>query len=80
MKDYNTQGEKGMLAKGPELKMEILPSQSPDGEEGSSIVKINAFKRKKNIFKDDIFISNKDIQKLRKYIRENFVVVISTTI
>ena len=72
------QGEKGMLTKGPELKMEILPSQSSNREEVSSIIRINAFKGKKNIFNDDILIGSKDSLKLRRYIRENFVVIPTT--
>jgi hypothetical protein len=50
-----------MLAKGPELKMEILPSQSlVRGEEEASILRINVHKGKKTTFKDDILISKKD--------------------
>jgi hypothetical protein len=75
------QGEKEMFSKGPELKMEIVPSQSsPDEEEeASSIVRINVFKGKKSIFKDDIPLSRKDTEELRRYIRENFVAVQTTT-
>jgi phosphoribosyl 1,2-cyclic phosphodiesterase len=74
------QGEKEMFSKGPELKMEIVSSQSsPEEEEGSSIVRINVFKGKKSIFKDDIPLSRKDTEELRRYIRENFVAVQTTT-
>src|SRR5215218_9080561 len=76
------QGEKEMFSKGPELKMEIVSSQSsPDEEEeeASSIVRINVFKGKKSIFKDDIPLSRKDTEELRRYIRENFVAVQTTT-
>jgi hypothetical protein len=44
-----TQGVNGMLAKGPELKMEIVSSQSV---EAASTIKIGAF-RGKNVFKDE---------------------------
>ncbi len=74
------QGEKEMFSKGPELKMEIVSSQSsPEEEEASSIVRINVFKGKKSIFKDDIPLSRKDTEELRRYIRENFVAVQTTT-
>jgi phosphoribosyl 1,2-cyclic phosphodiesterase len=75
------QGEKEMFSKGPELKMEIVSSQSsPEEEEASSSsVRINVFKGKKSIFKDDIPLSRKDTEELRRYIRENFVAVQTTT-
>ena len=74
------QGEKEMFSKGPELKMEIVSSSSSESLDKveASIVRINVFKGKKNIFKDDILISSKDIQKLRRYIRENIVDVQAT--
>ncbi|MGB8777121.1 MAG: hypothetical protein WCC82_02690 [Nitrososphaeraceae archaeon] len=64
-------GEKGMFASGPELKLEILPSESVEREE-TSIVRINVSKGKKTVFKDDIMISRKDTDDLRRYIQENF--------
>src|SRR5215217_4550438 len=77
------QGEKEMFSKGPELKMEIIPSSSSSSESldklEASIVRINVFKGKKSIFKDDILVSRKDTEELRKYIRENFVAVQTTT-
>jgi hypothetical protein len=75
------QGEKEMFSKGPELKMEIVSSSSSSeslDKVEASIVRINVFKGKKNIFKDDILISSKDIQKLRRYIRQNIVDVPAT--
>jgi phosphoribosyl 1,2-cyclic phosphodiesterase len=66
-------GEKGMFASGPELKLEILPSESVEKEE-TSIVRINVSKGKKTVFKDDIMISRKDTDDLRRYIQENFQV------
>jgi phosphoribosyl 1,2-cyclic phosphodiesterase len=64
-------GEKGMFASGPELNLEILPSESLEKEE-TSIVRINVSKGKKTVFKYDIMISRKDTDDLRRYIQENF--------
>jgi phosphoribosyl 1,2-cyclic phosphodiesterase len=64
-------GEKGTLATGPEIKMEILPYESLEKEENST-VKINVSKGKKTVFKNDIMISRKDAENLRRYIIENF--------
>jgi phosphoribosyl 1,2-cyclic phosphodiesterase len=61
---------RGMMAKGPELRMEIVPSKS---EEEACVIKIRVSRGKKNLFKDDIFVSNSDAQRLKKYIKENFV-------
>jgi hypothetical protein len=78
------QGEKEMFSKGPELKMEIVPSSSSSSSESldnveASKVRINVFKGKKTVFKDDILLSRKDTEELRRYIRENFVAVQTTT-
>jgi hypothetical protein len=64
------QGVRGMMAKGPELRMEIVSSKS---EEEACVIKIRVSRGKKNLFKDDIFVSNSDAQRLKKYIKENFV-------
>jgi hypothetical protein len=45
-------GAKGMMAKGPELRLEIVPSRS---EEDSSTIKIRVSRGKKNVFKDNIY-------------------------
>jgi phosphoribosyl 1,2-cyclic phosphodiesterase len=63
------QGVRGMMAKGPELRMEIVPSKS---QEEACVIKIRVAKGKKNVFQDDIFLSNSDAQRLKKYIQENF--------
>jgi hypothetical protein len=73
-----------MFSKGPELKMEIVPSSSSSSSESldkveTYIVRINVFKGKKSIFKEDILLSRKDTEELRRYIRENFVAVQTTT-
>jgi hypothetical protein len=57
------------MTKGPELKVEIVPSQS---DEAASTVKIRAFRGKKNVFKDDILVSNFEAQRLKRFIKENF--------
>ena len=65
------QGVRGMMAKGPELRMEIVASKS---KEEACVVKIRVSRgKKKNVFQDDIFVSNSDAQRLKKYIKENFV-------
>ena len=67
----HAQGEKGMFATGAELNMQVLQSESLEkGEE--AILRINVFKKKKTMFKDDILISRRDTDRLRRYLRENF--------
>jgi hypothetical protein len=58
-------GEKGMFATGPQMTLEILPYKSLDKEE-TSIVRIDMSKGKKSVFKDDILISRKDTDNLRR--------------
>ena len=63
------QGVKGMLAKGADLRMEIIPKT----ESGEYAIKIRASKgKKKNVFIDDILVSSFDAQRLKRYIKENF--------
>jgi len=65
------EGEKGMMAKGPQLRMEIVRAES---QNESSTIKIRVSKgAKKDVFKDDIYVNNTDAQRLRIYIKENFV-------
>ena len=72
----SAQGEKGMMAKGPQLRMEIVPSKSQDE---SSIIRIRVSRgAKKDVFKDDIYVSNNDAQRLRRFIKENFAPIVST--
>jgi phosphoribosyl 1,2-cyclic phosphodiesterase len=68
------QAVKGMLAKGPELRMEITPITESGGDDGSQeyTIKVRASKGKKNVFNDDIIINASDAQRLKKYIKENF--------
>jgi phosphoribosyl 1,2-cyclic phosphodiesterase len=64
------QGEKGMMAKGPQLRMEIVPSKS---QEESSTIRIRVSRgAKKDVFRDDIYVSDNDAQRLRRFIKENF--------
>ena len=61
-------GVKGMLAKGPDLRIEIAPRS-----ENEYIIKARASKgKKKNVFNDEILISSTDAERLKKYIQENF--------
>ncbi len=60
-------GEKGTFASGPELKMEIIPSSS-----GPSIVRINVYRGKKAVFKEDVLVSREVMEKLKRFISENF--------
>jgi phosphoribosyl 1,2-cyclic phosphodiesterase len=72
----SAQGEKGMMAKGPQLRMEIVPSKSQDE---SSIIRIRVSRgAKKDVFKDDIYVSNNYAQRLRRFIKENFAPIVST--
>ncbi|MFL6412993.1 MAG: hypothetical protein ACJ71K_17355 [Nitrososphaeraceae archaeon] len=57
-----------MLAKGPDLRIEIIPRS-----ENEYIIKARASKgKKKNVFNDEILISKMDAERLKKYIQENF--------
>jgi phosphoribosyl 1,2-cyclic phosphodiesterase len=66
--------ERGMLSRGPELKMELVipTSEEQKQEHGTASLSINAFKGKKYVFHDTMLISNRDAQRLKKYIQENF--------
>jgi transposase len=67
----SAQPVKGMMAKGPELRMELVPSES---QKESSTIRLRVSKgAKKDVFKDDIYVSNTDAQRLRRYIKANFV-------
>ena len=61
------QGVKGMLAKGPDLRMEITKT------ENEYVINVRASKGKKNIFNDDILVNSTDAQRLKRYINENFI-------
>jgi phosphoribosyl 1,2-cyclic phosphodiesterase len=62
------QGVKGMLAKGPDLRIEIMRKS-----ENEYVINARASKgKKKNVFNDEILINNIDAERLKKYIRDNF--------
>ena len=62
------QGIKGMLAKGPDLRMEITSKS-----ENEYAISVRASKGKKNVFNDDILVNSIDAQRLKRYINENFM-------
>jgi len=57
-------GERGMLAKGPDLVAELLKD--------SSILKIYVSKGKKAIFHDDILLGKNETIKFEQYLIANF--------
>jgi phosphoribosyl 1,2-cyclic phosphodiesterase len=62
------QGVKGMLAKGPDLRIEIAPNS-----ENEYVINARASKgKKKDVFNGEILISNIDAERLKKYIKDNF--------
>lgn len=65
------QGEKGMLATGPYLRMEVFEAGQAEGN-SNAVVKIRAHKGKKDLFHESISINNNDAIILKKYIMENF--------
>ena len=69
------EGEQGMFSKGPALKMELVHSESKDTPSALKILadKGNMLKGKKDVFHDDILISDIDANRLKKYFQENFV-------
>jgi phosphoribosyl 1,2-cyclic phosphodiesterase len=69
------EGEQGMFSKGPTLKMELVHSESKDTPSALKILadKGNMLKGKKDVFHDDILISDIDANRLKKYFQENFV-------
>jgi phosphoribosyl 1,2-cyclic phosphodiesterase len=66
--------ERGMFARGPELKMELVipTSEEQKQEHATASLGIKAFKGKKYVFHDTMLISDRDAQRLKKYIQENF--------
>ena len=62
------EGVKGMLSKGPDLRMEIVPTS-----ENKYAIRIRASKgKKKSVFNDDIMIASTEAEKLKRYIKDNF--------
>jgi hypothetical protein len=56
-----------------------FPLRSQEKGEGT-IIRINVFKKKKTIFKDDILISRRDTDRLRGYLGENFAPISLTNL
>jgi hypothetical protein len=59
---------RGMMAKGPQLKMEIIPQL-----QDTSLIRLNVSRGKKIVFKDDVLINNLDDKRLKRYFNENFI-------
>ena len=60
-------GESGTFSKGPELVMELRM-----GTSSVPTLKIDAFKGRKSVFKDDVLINDNDALRFKQYIQENF--------
>jgi len=63
-------GEKGMLAKGPELRLEVLPAHHQD--QAPWAVDVDVFKGKKSVFKNRISITNSDGHNLQNFLAYNY--------
>jgi L-ascorbate metabolism protein UlaG (beta-lactamase superfamily) len=72
-KEYlvHAQGVKGMLARGPELTMELINSES---KENQPAIKISVLKGRKYVFQDEILINGADAIRLGRYFTKNFSV------
>jgi hypothetical protein len=66
------EGEKGMLAKGPELRLEVQPPPHHQDQTPWS-VDVEVFKGKKNVFKNRISLTNSDGHKLQKFLTYNYL-------
>jgi phosphoribosyl 1,2-cyclic phosphodiesterase len=60
-------GESGTFSKGPELVMELSM-----GTSSVPTLKIDVFKGRKSVFKDDVLINDNDALRFKQYIQENF--------
>jgi phosphoribosyl 1,2-cyclic phosphodiesterase len=69
------EGEQGTFSKGPALRMELVHSESKGTPSALKILadKGNILKGKKDVFHDDILVSDFDANRLKKYFQENFV-------
>lgn len=69
------EGEQGTFSKGPVLRMELVHSESRGTPSALKILadKGNILKGKKDVFHDDILISDADANRLKRYFQENFV-------
>jgi hypothetical protein len=67
-------GDAGVLlfAKGPELRLEILPPYHQDKDQTPWTVDVDVFKGKKNVFKNRISLTNSDRHKLQNFLAYNY--------
>ena len=65
-------GEKGMLAKGPQLRLENLPVQRHNKYQSPWAVDVDVYKGKKNVFKNRISLTNSDGYKLQSFLMHNY--------
>jgi hypothetical protein len=63
-------GEKGMLAKGPELRMEIIPGDHQ--QQSAWFLDIDTFRGRKKVFKGMISLSDLDGNKLQNFLNEKY--------
>ena len=63
----------GMRTRGPELRMELLNTipQSSQSQEDSAIIRMHAYKGKKDVYRNDIRINNLNAVGLKGYLQEN---------
>lgn len=64
------EGEKGMLAKGPELRMEIIPGDHQ--QQRAWFLDIDIFRGRKKVFKDMISLSDLDRIKLQNFLNDKY--------
>ena len=64
------EGEKGMLAKGPELRMEIIPGDHQ--QQSAWFLDIDIFRGRKKVFKDIISLSDLDGNKLQNFLNDKY--------
>jgi phosphoribosyl 1,2-cyclic phosphodiesterase len=65
-------GEKGMLARGPQLRLENLPVQRQNKYQSPWAVVVDVYKGKKNVFKNRISLTNSDGYKLQSFLMHNY--------
>jgi phosphoribosyl 1,2-cyclic phosphodiesterase len=68
------EGEQSAFSRGPVLKMELVHSESKDNPAALNIWahKGKILKGEKDVFRDDVLISDLDANRLKKYFQENF--------
>jgi phosphoribosyl 1,2-cyclic phosphodiesterase len=66
-------GEKGMLAKGPELRLEVIPLDRRDKNQASWAVDVDVYKGRKNVFKNRILLTNLAGRRLQDFLIHNYI-------